>query len=500
VNPEALPEALPEKFGRDEWVAQVGGRQAAGNLPTRLLGRWSAVPIRWRFLALLALGAAIPLFTHNDYYLRVVGTVWLFGALAVGLNVVVGYAGLLDLGFVAFYGLGAYSYALLSSGQFNIHLPSLLVLPVVAGVSILFGLLLGSPSLRLLGDYLAIVTLGFGLVFVQLGLNMDRVNVPWSDTPINITGGSNGLVNLDQLRFFGFSLTSVTNYYYALLVWLAIVLIVIYRLNESRFGRAWRAMREDPLAAEAMGMPTKRLKLFAFATGAAVAGVTGAIFAAWQHSVFPNNFDTNLLINLYAMVVLGGVGSLPGVVLGAGILSVVPELLRSPELARVLFYACLALALLFLVRPRRNGLAVLAGVIGLGLVLRLAVQALAPGLLSPPTIQVAAVSISSSFERASQSFGVLIQKWLLLPKDPLLAGNLAFTLLVPALLGWARMAPGRWKTVALVPLMYLLAFVWETRLSAEPAITRLLLIGTLLVTLMIFRPHGLLGSRRVEII
>jgi hypothetical protein len=113
---------------------------------------------------------------------------------------------------------------------------------------------------------------------------------------------------------------------------------------------------------------------------------------------------------------------------------------------------------------------------------------------------VAAVSVSSGFERAAQAFGILIQRWILLPTNPLLAGNLAFVLLVPAMLGWARMRPGRWKPILLAPLLYLLTFVWETRLSAEPAITRLLLIGTLLVTLMIFRPHGLLGSRRVEIV
>lgn len=492
--------AVPERFGRDEWVAQVDSRRLAPTgLTGRLYSRWNAVPLRWRFLGLLAAGAVIPLLTRNDYYLRVAGTVWLFAALAIGLNVVVGYAGLLDLGFVAFYGLGAYTYALLSSGKFDVHWPSWAALLFVGAVSVGFGLLLGSPSLRLIGDYLAIVTLGFGLVFVQLGLTLDRVSVPWRDTPLDITGGSNGLINLDQLRFFGLSLTSVTNYFYALLIWLALVLFVIHRLNQSRFGRAWRAMREDPLAAEAMGMPTKRLKLFAFACGAAVAGITGGIFAAWQHSVFPNNFDTDSLINLYAMVVLGGVGSLPGVVLGAGILTIVPELLRSPEVARVVFYAGLALTLVLAMRPRRAGLAVLAGVIGLGLVLRLAVQAAAPGWLSPPTIQVAAASISSGFERASQSFGILIQKWILLPKNPLLVGNLAFVLLVPALLGWARLPAGRWKPILLVPLLYLLAFVWETRLQAEPAITRLLLVGTLLVVLMIFRPHGLLGSRRVEI-
>jgi ABC-type branched-subunit amino acid transport system permease subunit len=506
------PEAPADKLGHDEWVAQVNSRRVEPTGLTRqLLARWGALPISWRFLGLLAMGAVIPLLTHNDYYIRVAGTVWLFAALAVGLNVVVGYAGLLDLGFVAFYGLGAYAYALLSSGKFNIHWPSWVTLLFIGGLGLAFGLLLGSPSLRLLGDYLAIVTLGFGLVFVQLGLTLDRVSVPWSNSPLDITGGSNGLINLDPLRFFGltfgeplklgrFAFSTVALYFYALLIWLAVVLLVVYRLNRSRIGRAWRAMREDPLAAEAMGMPTKQLKLFAFACGAAVAGVTGGIFAAWQHSVFPNNFDTDTLINLYAMVVLGGVGSLPGVVVGAGILAVVPELLRSPELSRVVFYASLMLALVFLVRPRRNGVAVLIGVIGLGLVLRLVVQTTAPGLLSPPTIKVAAVSISSSFERAAQAFGIVIQRWILLPKDPLLPGNLAFVILIPALLGWARMPPGRWKPILLAPLLYLLIFVWETRLAAEPAITRLLLIGSLLVVLMIFRPQGLLGAKRVEIV
>jgi hypothetical protein len=200
------------------------------------------------------------------------------------------------------------------------------------------------------------------------------------------------------------------------------------------------------------------------------------------------------------MVVLGGVGSLPGVVLGASILAVVPELLRSPELARIIFYSAMVLGVVGLVRPRRNGLAVLVSVVGLGLILRGLVQAVAPGLLSAPTITVAATSISTSFQRAAQTFGVYIQKWILLPTDPQLTGNLAFVVLVPALLGWTRMKPGRWKTILLAPLLYLLAFVWETRLTAEPAITRLLLIGTLLVVLMIFRPQGLLGTKRVEIV
>jgi len=198
--------------------------------------------------------------------------------------------------------------------------------------------------------------------------------------------------------------------------------------------------------------------------------------------------------------VLGGLGSLPGVVIGAGILAVIPELLRSPEMARVAFYSAVVLGVALFLRPRRNGLIVLAGVILLGLILRLAAQTLWPDLLSPPTIEVASEQVSTTFKRAAQTFGIYIQKWILLPVDPTPPGNVAFLMLLPALLGWARLQPGRLKAALLVPLLYLLAFVWETRLAAEPAVTRLLLIGTLLVVLMIVRPQGLLGAKRVEIV
>ncbi|MBI3361689.1 MAG: branched-chain amino acid ABC transporter permease [Chloroflexi bacterium] len=490
-----------EQFGRDEWVSQIDQRRAGpAGLAGKIVARWNAIPLHWRFIGIIAVAALVPFITSNDYIIRVAGTVCLFAILALGLNVVVGYAGLLDLGFVAFYGLGAYAYALLSSGKFNVHWPSWISLIFICVLSIAFGVLLGLPSLRLLGDYLAIVTLGFGLVFVQLGLTLDRVEVPWHKGPIDVTGGSNGLINLDRLRFFGFELVTVTHYYYILLALLVLILLVLYRLNESRIGRAWRAMREDPLATEMMGMPTKRLKLLAFATGSAIAGVTGGIFAAWQHSVFPNNFGTDALITIYAMVVLGGVGSLPGVLLGASLLAIVPELLRSPELARLTYYGGVALGLLILVRPRRNGLAVLAAVVGLGLTLRLIVQSAWPDLVAPPTVAVAAESVSNAFDRAVQAFGVIVQKWIILPPDPKLIGNLAFAFLLPALLAWTRMKASRLKLILLVPLLYLLSFVWETRLVAEPAVTRLLLIGALLVMLMIFRPQGLLGSKRVEII
>jgi ABC-type branched-subunit amino acid transport system permease subunit len=308
------------------------------------------------------------------------------------------------------------------------------------------------------------------------------------------------LINIDPLHLFGFELTSVAQYFYVLLIWLALVLLVIYRLNQSRIGRAWRSMGEDALAAEVMGMPTRRLKLLAFACGAAIAGVTGGIFAAWQGSAFPQNFAADVLINLYAMMVLGGIGNLAGAVLGAGILSIVPELLRNPELIRMLFYAGLVIGLLAFMRPRRQGALALAGVIVFGIVVRLAAQLLIPDLLSPPTITVASASVSTALQRFSQQFGIFTQQWILLLKEPALPGNLAFGAFLPILLIFSRLQPGRLKRALLVPVLYLLAFVWETRFTSEPAVTRLLLVGSLLVIMMVFRPHGLLGRRKVEIV
>jgi branched-chain amino acid transport system permease protein len=463
------------------------------------LARWNSIPLVWRYALVLGLLAVSPLFIKNDYIIRILGNVCMFAALAVALNVVVGYAGLLDLGFVAFFGLGAYTYGLLSSPQLGIHLPTWVSLPAIAILGVLFGLLLGLPSLRLIGDYLAIVTLGFGLIFVQLSNTLDRVEIPGRETPLNLTGGANGLLKIDPLNLFGFQFTTVTHYFYAFLIWLVVVLLIVYRLNQSRIGRAWRSMGEDTLAAEVMGMPTRQLKLLAFACGAAIAGVTGAIFGAWQGSAFPQNFGTDVLINLYAMMVLGGIGNLAGAVLGASVLTIVPEVLRNPELIRVAFYVGLAAGLLWM-RPRRNGLLVLAGLILFGFIVRFVAQAAVPELLSPPTIKVAAASVSTAFERASQQFGLYTQQWILLLKSPQLPGNLAFVALIPALLGLSRMKPGAAKLAAMIPALYLLAFVWEARLTAEPAVTRLLLVGSLLVIMMIFRPNGLLGRRKVEIV
>ena len=476
-----------EKFGRDEWVAQAEARRKARGALGRVTAPWERLPPWARFALFVVLAAAVPQLIHNDYVIRVGGNFLLYGALALGLNVVVGYAGLLDLGYVAFYGMGGYTYALLSSPQFGIHWPTWASILFVVVLSLGLGLLLGSPSLRLVGDYLAIVTLGFGQIFVQLATSFDRLQVPWSDQPLNLTGGPNGVVNIDPIRLFDFAFKTVTHNYYLLLATLALIVIGLHHLNQSRVGRAWRAMREDPLAAEAMGMPTKRLKLLAFALGAAIAGLFGALFGAWQGNVFPSNFDVTLLILLYAMVILGGLGSLAGVLIGAFSLSVVPEMLREVELSRYLFYLGGLLVLVTRLRPWRHLAAALVGTIGGGYLLKLGVTNFWPTLVTAP-------------QPSASPLGRMVQNWLIIPPNATLIGNLVFVFVVLLLLFVARAQNALARVVALIPTLYLLAFVWETRLALEPSITRLLLLGVLLIVLMVYRPQGILGQRRVEIV
>ena len=301
---------------------------------------------RNRLVLYLAAGVMLILAPHgmpNNYWLRIYGMTGLWMMLALGLNVVAGFAGLLDMAYVAFFGIGAYVFALLSSSQFNVHLPFLVTLPVSALVTMGVGFALGSTSMRLKGDYLAIVTLAFAQIFRLLLLNLDR--------PIDITGGVNGIYNLDPIRLFGFKIASPVAYSY--LIWVAAILVVIgcSRLKKSRYGRGWEAIREDELAAETMGVNTSGMKLKAFAVGAFIAGWTGAIFASFQDSVFPNNFDFPQLVIVYCMVILGGLGNVPGVILGAVLLSILPEFLREYGAYRMMTYGLILIVLMAL-RPQ----------------------------------------------------------------------------------------------------------------------------------------------------
>ena len=256
-------------------------------------------------------------------WVRITNFAILYIFLALGLNIVVGFAGLLDLGYIAFYAVGAYVYALLASPHFGLHLPFWVILPIGAMVACVFGVLLGSPTLKLRGDYLAIVTLGFGEI-VRIFLN--NLNAP-----INITNGPQGITLIDPVAIGSFKFYSLSGpqKYYFLLVALAILIIIInLRLQNSRVGRAWQAIREDEIAAKAVGINTRNLKLLAFAMGASFGGVAGGIFAAMQGFVSPESFSLMESITILAMVVLGGMGHIPGVILGAVLLSILPEVLR----------------------------------------------------------------------------------------------------------------------------------------------------------------------------
>ncbi|MFQ5842279.1 MAG: ATP-binding cassette domain-containing protein, partial [Thermodesulfobacteriota bacterium] len=292
-------------------------------------------------IGIILVGA--PHIMPNTYWLRIYTMTGLYVMLALGLNVVAGFAGLLDLAYVAFFGIGGYIFALLSSSQFNIHLPFLLVLPLAAFITMGFGFALGSTSMRLKGDYLAIVTLAFAQIFKLLLLNLDR--------PVNITGGVNGIYNLDPINLLGFKIISPVAYSY--LIWLSAIIVVLgsFRIKRSRYGRGWEAIREDELAAESMGVNTTWMKLMAFAGGALVAGNTGALFASFQDSVFPNNFDFPQLVIVYCMVILGGLGNIVGVILGAIVLSILPEFLREYGAYRMMSYGLILIVLMAL-RPQ----------------------------------------------------------------------------------------------------------------------------------------------------
>ena len=318
-------------------------------------------------LALLALPFALA--TVGTAWVRITNLAILFVFLSLGLNIVVGFAGLLDLGYVAFYAVGAYVYALLASPHFGIHWPFWAILPLGAAVAALFGVLIGAPTLKLRGDYLAIVTLGFGEI-VRIFLN----NL---SQPVNITNGPQGIARIDPFRlggidfsksdnFLGLSFSGPIKYYYLLLAVLLAVIFINVRLQNSRIGRAWEAIREDEIAARAMGIDTTRVKLLAFAMGATFGGVAGGMFSAIQGFVSPESFVLVESIMVVSMVVLGGMGNIWGVILGAVLLSFVPEILRftvepaqkqlfgrmiiEPEVIRMLIFG-FALVLVMTLRP-----------------------------------------------------------------------------------------------------------------------------------------------------
>ena len=298
----------------------------------------AAVRQRLAFAGLGAIALLAPLIVPNDYVMGVIARICLYALLALGLNIVVGFAGLLDIGYVAFFGIGSYVYAFLSSPHFGLHLPFLLTLPIVVAATAVSGVIIGAPTLRVRGDYLAMVTLGFGEIVYLLLVNLDR--------PLNITGGPSGIIGVDPPAFASLAPSSNVEYYFLFLVFLAFAVLMSVRLRDSRIGWAWRAIREDEIAAQAMGINVFVAKLQAFAIGAAFAGVAGCLLASWQRSVFPANFMFTESINILAMVILGGMGNLFGVILGAALIVALPELFREFEQYRLLAFGFMLMALM----------------------------------------------------------------------------------------------------------------------------------------------------------
>jgi branched-chain amino acid transport system permease protein len=482
-------------IGRDEWVARHGERLfARGGWVGTVEARLRTVPW-WAWLTLfVALIALLPVPFESGYVRRVAFDTVLFMILALGLNVVVGWGGLLDLGYVAFFGVGAYTYALLSSNQLEVafgidggvHLPTVLSVPIAVAVGAIVGFLVGLPSRRLVGDYLAIMTLFFLLIFSTITTNGDAI------FGRNVTSGSNGLLRVDPLSFFGHQLPATKQgifnvaYLYVALLAFVLVYAALRFVDLSRTGRAWRSLRENALAAELMGMPVNSLKLLAFAFGAAVAAFAGSFFAAANESVFPQTFGFPFLITIYVMVILGGVGSMPGVVIGAVLISSMLELLREPSDARGLLYAAIVLAVVAVYRFSLKLAVVLGGTIAFGFVAQEVAGRIEERWVSGAVLEAGRVDWLAEWVIVPQQVG----QWVSVVSY---VGLIALLLVLTLVGGWTRVA-------LLIPTLYLAVFVWENVMLAHPESTRFVILGAMLVSLMVLRPNGLLGQRRVEIV
>jgi ABC-type branched-subunit amino acid transport system permease subunit len=469
------------KIGVDEWVAQSGDRRDSGTGWRGVVNQFDARVGWWQRLALVTVaGVVFGLITGNVNLLTVGFTCLLYAILSLGLNVAAGWSGLLDLGYIAFVGFGAYGYALFSStalgsgGTGGAHLAGFLSLPIVMIAGGLVGVVIGLVALRLEGDYLAIVTLFVGQAFVEVVNNVDPGTL----------GGVNGIFGLDSLHGFSGNVSTPRGYYWVALVVIVGLAAVLHLLDTSRTGRAWHALRDDQLAADAMTIPVNKLKVMAFSFSAAIGALGGALFASQQTSVFPTNFTENILILIYACLVLGGAGSIAGAIAGGIIVWALEQMLSSPLDAGYLFYGLILLTLFLKIRPWRNLALVLAGIVVLGLV---------------ANVLVGAISSSATAGHAGSSgwIGSVVNGWVIVPSNATGYGNVLFILVICLVLvlmrvqGWVRLA-------LVVPTVYLAACAWESRLIVNPAITTQIMLGVILIVTMAARPNGLLGTRRVE--
>ena len=321
--------------------SRTGGRSGLAMSPVRLIATVAALALL--IAAPLLLGSVIS---------EVLGTVMVFALLGIGLNIVVGYAGLLDLGYVFFFALGAYSLALLTGATLNAYgippepaisgsLNFYVAIPIVMVIAAAAGLLVGAPVLRLRGDYLALVTLGLGEIVTVL------LASPWL---VPLVGGPSGMRGITDAAIGGFAFRDPQSFYYLALAFVALAAFVSWRLASSRIGRAWTAMREDEQTADAMGISTTRFKLLAFAIGGAIGSLGGALFAVKIGSLTPASFQVIVSIQVLGLVILGGIGSIPGVLVGALVLVGLPGLLREFEEYRFLAYGAAIVAVMIL-RP-----------------------------------------------------------------------------------------------------------------------------------------------------
>src|SRR4051794_27846307 len=367
-EPGAPDEQAQPRVGVDSWVAtHEGRREETGGIRGTIQHWWRRTPPAGRLLVFLIPAVIFPLVSNSGNIYRYGILTLIYALLAYGLTIVVGFAGLLDLGYIAFFGFGAYAYGFLASQHTGRHWQAMLVLPVVVIAAALLGIVLGSPSLRLLGDYLAIVTLFFGQAFVLFANNANRIDFPFFGE-VDLTGGAQGLEGVDPLNFFGYKISTNKGYFYVALIMMVLIVTMLHLVNNSRTGRAWRALRGDPPAPPGLGSPGKRRQNLPVAVGAAVAGLIGCLYSSVQTLDAPGDYDIGLLITIYAIVILGGAGSLTGVIVAALIVNGVPELLRNPNNGRYVFYLGLILVLWYFLKSWKRLLIVLGGALAFGFV------------------------------------------------------------------------------------------------------------------------------------
>jgi ABC-type branched-subunit amino acid transport system permease subunit len=471
------------QIGIDEWVAQSGERRDQGVGVHRVLAQLDARVGWWPRLALATLaGVAFALITGSVNLLTIGFTCLLYAILALGLNIAAGWAGLLDLGYIAFVGFGAYGYAIFSSsalgtgGTGGAHLAAFFSFPIVVVSGGLLGMLIGLIALRLEGDYLAIVTLFVGQAFVSVVNNVDPGTL----------GGVNGIFSIDSLHGLSGNVSSPRGYYIVALVVIVVLAAILHLLDTSRTGRAWRALRDDPLAAEAMTIPVSKLKVMAFSFSAAIGALGGALFAAQQSSVFPTNFTESILILIFACLVLGGAGSIAGAIAGGIIVWGLEQMLASPTDAGYLFYGLILLALFLKLRPWWKLGAVIAATVVLGLLAHAIVGAISS-------------SATAGHSGSSGWIGSAVSSWVIVPKDPVGYGNVLFILVICLILALVRLQ-GAARLALIPPTIYLAACCWESRLIVNPSITTQIMLGVILIVTMAARPNGLLGDRRIELV